>query len=230
MSSGFCHIITFWCVCLWNAPVCGSNLRCDCWFVYPVRLLWCVREIELLPLAVPSDWAALQLSRPGARPQACGPSGHFSPTFTARVCRGTFYCTAHTRCSKQTLVMTWESLNILHSRTEHWSRWSVPKCITASAWTLSSQSDATKTAKEVTPSLLIQAWNHTTLNCSQRLLRLKAILISAPNLTSRGEVVIQLLKLSSKLDVFRYIPYETWREERNASQTECRMFHTIRLT
>lgn len=44
----------FWCGCLWNAPVLSLNLHWNCWFVYPVSPLWCVRETKLLPVMVHS--------------------------------------------------------------------------------------------------------------------------------------------------------------------------------
>lgn len=64
-DSGPLHHI--WCGCLWNASLLGSNLHSNCWLVHPARLLWCVREVELLPAAV------LPLcSQPGAAPSLHG--------------------------------------------------------------------------------------------------------------------------------------------------------------
>lgn len=43
-----------WCGCLWNAPLLSSNLHGKCWFVHPVRPLWCAREVKhLLFVALP---------------------------------------------------------------------------------------------------------------------------------------------------------------------------------
>jgi len=78
----------------------GPNLHCNCWFVYPVRLLWCVKEIELLPVVVlslkpgsgPGSAPGLNC---GAQSQACGPFGRIGPTFTARAPHthcGSFWC------------------------------------------------------------------------------------------------------------------------------------------
>lgn len=72
----------FWCGWLQNAHVLCPNFHCYCWFVYPVRMLWCIKEIDLLQVVVFFHWAAIQLCRPGAclhsavpRHRPAGPQG-----------------------------------------------------------------------------------------------------------------------------------------------------------
>lgn len=113
--SPFLSLLIRWVIKEWMCPlitcvaVCETlsccNLHGKCWFVYPVSSLWCVRETKLL-LVVVHFVTLVQHSSTGlevcdAQPQACGSSGHFSPTAHRRPePQDAHISPLHTWCSK----------------------------------------------------------------------------------------------------------------------------------